>query len=410
MKPVAEYDLLDRDVVENPFEFHRALREQAPVYQVPGFGFFLVSSYAGVLEVLSDARRFSSKSGPAVAGAAPPPEVMASMAKGYPQVDTLISCDPPEHIRYRSLVSRAFSARRVAGMEGYIRGVARDLLGEFARAGSVDLVPTYAVPLPLSVIADQLGVPRRDMALFKKWSDDAVAPLGGMISVERSVECAHSIVEFQHYMAERIEERRAEPRDDILSDLIQSRLDGAEPLSVPEMLSILQQFLVAGNETTTSLIASAAMLLCQNPDELALLRRDPALIPNMVEEAVRLESPVQSLFRLATEDTTVLGTKIPKGGRIVVMYASANRDEAVFRDADRLDVRRENAKANLAFGRGEHFCIGVALARKEASIAFETLIQGTRDLRLSPGKNDFTHVPSFILRGLKQLFVDLTPA
>jgi len=150
--------------------------------------------------------------------------------------------------------------------------------------------------------------------------------------------------------------------------------------------------------------------LCQNPEQLALVREQPALIPNMVEEAVRLESPVQSLFRLATEDTSVLGTVIPKGGRIVVMYASANRDEAVFPDPDRFDVQRENAKSNLAFGRGEHFCIGVALARKEAAIAFETILEGTRDLRLSPGKNDFAHVPSFILRGLKQLFVEVSPA
>jgi cytochrome P450 len=410
MKPVAEYNFLDPAVVESPFEFHRALREQAPVYEVPGIGLFLVSTYAGVLEVLSDPRRFSSSSGPAVGGMAPPPQVMAAMAKGYPQVDTLITSDPPDHIRYRSLVSRAFSARRVAGLEDYIRGVARELLAEFVHERSVDLVPRYAVPLPLSVIADQLGVPRSDMPLFKKWSDDAVAPLGGMISVERSVECAESIVEFQHYMAAKIAERRARPEDDILSDLIGARLDGEAPLDVPEMLSILQQFLVAGNETTTNLIASATMLLCQNPEQLALVRADRSLIPNMVEEAVRLESPVQSLFRLATEDTTVLDAKIPKGARIVVMFSSANRDAAVFPEPDRFDVRRANAKSNLAFGRGEHFCIGVALARKEAAIAFETLLDGTRDLRLSPGKNDFAHVPSFILRGLKQLFVEVTPA
>ena len=407
MKRVSEYNFLDPAVVENPFEFHRALRAQAPVYEVPGIGLFLVSTYAGVLEVLSDPRRFSSSSGPAVAAMSP--RVQAAMAGGYPQVDTLITCDPPRHIRYRSLVSRAFSARRVAGMEDYIRGVARELLRDFVREGTVDLVPRYAVPLPLSVIADQLGVPRSDMALFKRWSDDAVAPLGGMIGEERAVEWAHSIVEFQHYMAEKIAERRREPRDDILSDLIGARLDGEAPLDVPEMLSILQQFLVAGNETTTNLIASAMALLGRTPDQLALLREDPSLVPNMVEEAVRLESPVQSLFRLATEDTRVQGQRVPQGARVVVMYASANRDETVFPDPDRFDVRRENARANLAFGRGEHFCIGVALARKEAAIAFETLLEGTRDLRLSPGKNDFAHVPSFILRGLKQLWVDVTP-
>ena len=164
MKRVSEYNFLDPAVVENPFEFHRALRAQAPVYEVPGIGLFLVSTYAGVLEVLSDPRRFSSSSGPAVAAMSP--RVQAAMAGGYPQVDTLITCDPPRHIRYRSLVSRAFSARRVAGMEDYIRGVARELLRDFVREGTVDLVPRYAVPLPLSVIADQLGVPRSVMALF----------------------------------------------------------------------------------------------------------------------------------------------------------------------------------------------------------------------------------------------------
>lgn len=410
MKPIAQYNPLDPAVVESPFEFHRALREQAPVYAVPGLGFFLVASYAGVLEVLSDPRRFSSKSGPAVGGMAPPPPVLEVMARGYPQVDTLLTQDPPDHIRYRSLVSRAFSARRVAGLESYVRRIAEELVAGFVHEGTLDLVPRYAVPLPLSVIADQLGVPRSDMALFKKWSDDAVAPLGGMISLERQVECAHSIVEFQHYMAKTIEERRAAPREDILSDLIQARLDGEAPLDVPEMLSILQQFLVAGNETTANLIASATMLLCRNPDQLALVREDPARIPNMVEEALRLESPVQSLFRLATEDTTVLGTAIPKGARLVVMYTSANRDASVFPDPDRFDVTRENAKAHLAFGKGEHFCIGAALARKEAAIAFETLLGRTRDLRLSPAKNDFAHVPSFILRGLKQLWVELSPA
>jgi cytochrome P450 len=410
MSALSQFNPLDPVVVESPVEFHRALREEAPVYAVPGLGFYLVSTHAGVLEVLSDPRRFSSKSGPAVGGMAPAPEIVAVMATGYPQVDTLLTQDPPDHLRYRTLVSRAFSGRRVAGLEAYVRRLAEELLAGFVGEGTIDLVSRYAVPLPLSVIADQLGVPRADMPLFKKWSDDSVAPMGGMISLERSIECAQSIVEFQHYMAKTIEERRTAPREDILSDLIQARLDGEAPLDVPEMLNILQQFLVAGNETTANLIASATLLLCRNPDQLALVRADPSLIPNMVEEALRLESPVQSLFRLATEDTTVLGTAIPKGARIVVMYASANRDAAVFPDPDRFDVKRENAKAHLAFGKGEHFCIGAALARKEAAIAFETLLGRTRDLRLSPAKNDFAHVPSFILRGLRKLVVDVVPA
>jgi cytochrome P450 len=404
-RPLSAFNPLDPAVVESPYEFHRALREQAPVHVIPGV-MVLVSTYAGVLEVLSDPARFSSKTGPAV-GPMAAPAILAEMAKGYPTVDTLLSADPPDHIRYRQLVSRAFAARRVAGMEAYIRRVAEELVDGLFGGGPVELVSRYCVPLPLSVIADQLGVPRADMPLFKKWSDDSVAPLGGMISPERAVECARSIVEFQHYMAARIEERRAEPRADILTDLVQARLDGHSPLNVPEMLSILQQFLVAGNETTANLIASATLLLARHPEQLARLRADPGLIPNMVEEALRLESPVQTLFRVATQDTKVQGVPVAKGARIAVMYASANRDPAVFPDPDRFDVGRENARAQLAFGKGEHFCIGAALARKEAVVAFETLLARTRDLRLAPDRNDFLHVPSFILRGLRELWVEV---
>jgi cytochrome P450 len=404
MKPLSEFNPLDAATVESPFEFYRALREQAPVHELPGLG-FMVTRYDLLLEVLGDPLRFSSKSGPAVSSASDP-EVREVMRRGYPNVDTLLTSDPPNHIRYRSLVRRAFSARGVAGMEGYIRAIANGLVDRFAKEGRVELVSRFAVPLPLSVIADQLGVPRDDMALFKKWTDDSVAPLGGMISKERALECAQSIVEFQHYFARKIEERRRAPKDDILSDLIDARIDGVAPLDVAEMVSILQQFLVAGNETTSNLIASAVLLLLQNPDQLELVRRDPSLIPNMVEEALRLESPVQALFRVTTRDTELGGVRLPRGSRVVVLYAAANRDPAQFPDPDRFDVRRENARTHLAFGRGEHFCIGAALARKEAAVAFEILLARLPNLRLAPGANDFRHVPSFILRGLRELHVE----
>jgi cytochrome P450 len=402
---------LDPAVVETPFEFYRALREEAPVYAVPGLGFFIVTRYDLLLEVIGDQERFSSRSGPSVAGnAGPPPELIEIMKQGYPPMDTLLSADPPEHTRYRSLCTRAFSGRAVARIEPYIRGVAQELAQRVKHAGEMNVPPEFGVPLPLTVIADQLGVPRSDMALFKKWSDDSVAPLGGMISPQRALECAQSIVDLQHYFARKIEERRKEARDDILSDLVDARLDGVEPLNVPEMLSILQQFLVAGNETTANLIASAVMLLIQNPDQLKLVRDDPRWIPNLIEEALRVESPVQTLFRMAKCDTEVGGVTIPKGARIAVSYAAANRDPAVFPDPDRFDVTRKNAKEHLAFGRGEHFCIGASLARKEASIAFETLLESTQGWRFSPGKNDFRHVPSFILRGLEKLWIQYEAA
>jgi cytochrome P450 len=411
MSRLAAMNPLDPAVVETPFEFYRALREEAPVYQVPMLGFYIVTRYDLLLEVIGDQTRFSSRSGPAVGGnASPPPELIEIMKRGYPPVDTLLSADPPEHTRYRSLCSRAFSGRAVARIEPYIRGVAKELAQAVKHAGEMNVPPQFGVPLPLTVIADQLGVPRSDMALFKKWSDDSVAPLGGMISPQRALECAQSIVDLQHYFAKKIEERRTEARDDILSDLVDARLDGVEPLNVSEMLSILQQFLVAGNETTANLIASAVMLLIQNPDQLKLVRDDRSLVPNMIEEALRVESPVQTLFRMAKCDTEVGGVAIPRGARIAVSYAAANRDPAVFPDPDRFDVTRKNAREHLAFGRGEHFCIGASLARKEASIAFETLLDSTRNWRFSPGRNDFKHVPSFILRGLEQLWIQYEAA
>jgi cytochrome P450 len=402
---------LDPAVVENPYEFYRALREEAPVYQVPGLGFFIVTRYDLLLEVLGDQQRFSSRSGPGVGGNAnPPEELLAIMRKGYPPVDTLLSADPPEHTRYRSLVARAFSGRAVARMETYVRSVAKELAMSVKHAGEMNVPPQFGVPLPLTVIADQLGVPRQDMPLFKKWSDDSVAPLGGMISKERALECAQSVVDLQHYFAAKIEERRKRAEDDILSDLVDARLDGVEPLNVPEMLSILQQFLVAGNETTANLIATLAMLLIQNPDQQKLVRDDPSLIPNMVDEGLRIEAPVQTLFRMAKCDTEVGGVAIPQGARIAVSYAAANRDPAVFPDPDRFDVTRKNAREHLAFGRGEHFCPGASLARKEAQIAFETLFDSTKSWRFSPGKNDFRHVPSFTLRGLEKLWIQYEAA
>ena len=298
----SEFNPLAPETVENPYPFHRALREHAPVYQVPGVGFFIISRYAHILSALNNEEVFSSRQPPGVI-VAMPPEVMKIYEQGYPPVDTLLTNDPPSHTRYRVLVTKAFSQRRVATLEPKIREIASELIDEFAPDGKVELMHQFAVGLPLTVIADALGVPREDMDKFKRWSDDAVAPLGGMISAERQIECARSGVEFQHYFAARLEECRAAPRDDLLTDLLNARLEGAKPLDMAEMLNILQQLLVAGNETTTNLIGSAMMLLLQHPDQMRALIDDPSLIGNFVEESLRMESPVQALFRITKEDT-----------------------------------------------------------------------------------------------------------
>ena len=403
MRAVEEFRSLDPRTTESPWAWHEALREQAPVYHDPMTDTFLVSRYEDVFALLPNTADYTAKSGPSVAMG--PPRVIEILEQGVPNVDTLLTADPPEHTRYRSLVSRAFAPRRVARLEAGIRKVAEELIEQIRRKRRVDLVSELAVPLPLTIIADQLGVPRSDMPSFKKWSDDAVAPLGGLISEERHIECARSDIEFQAYFADMIQARRAEPREDIMSAVVHAKLDGVEPLDVSEMLSILRQFLVAGNETTTNAISSAAMLLLQNPDQLQLLREDRALVPNAAEEVLRIESPVQILFRMTKRDLVLRDVEVPAGARIGVMYGAANRDPRKFPDPDRFDVRRANAREHLALGYGEHYCIGAGLARKELVIAIE-LLTTLDDLRFVPDANDFSHHPSFILRGLKEIHVE----
>jgi cytochrome P450 len=413
MPRLAEINPLSPETAECPFPFYEAMRNECPVYQVPGAGFFIVSRFEDVLHVLRHPEIFSSKSGPGLRPV-PDEEVISIMRQGWMPVDTLLTNDPPAHARYRALVNKAFSARRVASLEPSVTQIANDLIDAFIADGEVELVQQFAVPLPLTVIADALGVDRADMDRFKRWSDDSVAPLGGFLTREREIECARSIVEFQHYFAEQLEERRTHPRDDILTDLLNAHIGGegeeGRPLNMAEMLSILQQILVAGNETTTNLIASGMMLLTRDHALMERLAREPDRIPNFVEEALRLESPVQGLFRMAVQDTEIGGTPIPAGSRILLSYASANRDEREFDHPELIDLERENPEGHLAFGRGIHFCLGAALARLEARVAFTLLLTRLKNIRAVEEKNDYRHVPSVILRGLQRLYLTFEPA
>lgn len=409
MSSVSDFNPLAPETVECPYPFYAAMRREAPVYQVPGAGFFIVSRYQDIEKVLLDTETFTSKTGPGVRKE-PSKEVMEILSQGWLPVDTLLTNDPPSHRRYRGLVNKAFTPRRVALLEPSIRAIANELVDAFIADGQVELVSQFAVPLPLTVIANALGVPSADQAHFKRWSDDAVAPLGGMITPEREIECAKSTVEFQRYFAAKLDERRTVPQDDMLTDLINARIEGETPLDTGEMLNILQQVLVAGNETTTNLIASAMLLLLHNPEQLATVGADHSRIPNCVEEALRSESPVQGLFRMTKVDTELGGVTLPSGSRLVLMYASGNRDDEKFPQADGFDAGRANAKDHLAFGAGIHYCLGAALARLEAKVAFETLLGRLHNIRLAEDKNDYLHTPSFILRGLKALHLEFDQA
>ena len=400
---LADVHPFDPAVLADPYDFYRALRAEAPVYREPNTGLVLVASYQHVVEALRNHEVFSNGFARAMGGSRQPNEaVQEVMREGYPPVDTMLTADRPEHDRFRALVNKAFTPRRVRTLEGDLEKLAHGLVDAFADRGRFEALADFAVPLPLTVIADQLGVPRTDMADFKRWTDGFTTQLGGMASPDQQVEAARLIVEFQRYFAERLEEARRAPRDDIISDLVRARIEGERPLDVPESLSILQQLLVAGNETTASAIAEGLWLLIRNPDQEALVREDPERMPGLVEEVLRVVTPTQRMWRVVTEDTVLGGVEIAKGSFVLLLFGSANRDDAKFPEADRFDVQRDNASEHVAFGHGIHFCIAAGLARKEMQVAFRTLTARLHNLRLAPGAEP-VHKPNILLRGLAEL-------
>lgn len=318
---VTDEVLVSPEILGCPYDYYRRVRDEAPVHRTP-LGFWLVSRYDDVLAVVRDTERFSSGARPGVQPS-PSKELLDLQAAGYPAVDTLLSNDPPSHTQFRALVNKAFTPKRVAQLEGEIRTIANDLIDAFIGSGGsdgrrqVELVSRFAVGVPLTVIADALGVDRADMPDFKRWSDDAVAPLSGLLTDEQMVQSARSHLEFQQYMAARCEERRAEPRNDLLSDLVQARFDSGErageALNMAELLSVINQLLVAGNETTTKLIATGMQMLIEHPEQLDAVRADPELLVNLVEESLRIEAPVQMLPRVTKTDVTIGGVGVPRG-------------------------------------------------------------------------------------------------
>ena len=409
MNSVDQYSLTDPAVQECPYDFYAAMRQEAPVYRMPDTGFYIVSRYTDLQAVLKDTKTFSNAAQPAQ-------QRQLNKARnaiqqmyeedGWVPVPSLQRTDPPLHNRYRQPIDKTFTASRVRQMTPYIDGIVSGLIDEMITArdenGTVDFVETFAIPLPCRVIADQFGVPREDVPKLKLWSDALMDSFGMMMSPEREQEVAGLILEAQRYFAAAFEDRRANPRDDMLSDLVRTP-EGKEPLSMNELLDMMMQLLTGGNDTTTGSLAEGLLLLIQNPEQAQILRDQPEFLKNFVEEVLRVESPVQGLLRVTTEDVELGGTLIPADSVVIVRYASANRDETKFDDAEKLDVCRRNAGAHLAFGAGAHFCPGAMLARQEMLSAFTQILERLDDLALSVPAETLAHHPSMLHRRLVSL-------
>lgn len=406
----ADFNFFDEQVLNCPYDFYQTLQEQAPVYQLPGTNIFMVTRHADVKKLLKDTATYSNNFNHLLKGPEPAPEVTAIYAKAWQPVDTMITADPPRHKTYRTLVNKVFSASRVDAMEEYMKSIVHELIDSFIERGECDFIREFTTPLPVYVIADQLGVPRKDLKDFKHWSDSFARRLSQMATPEEQVEDAKNIVAFQFYFEKMIDERRKKPCDDMISDLVTTQIEDPDngevrPLNMEELQSILQQLMVAGNETTTSAITGGMVSLIQNPAQMKALQDDPGKIANAVEEILRMESPSAGMWRVVKKDSEFHGVKIPKDSLVMLRYHAANRDRQLFDDPNDIQIDRDNADDHIAFGQGIHFCPGAMLARKEMNVAFEALLSRLDNIRLVEEKSDLSYWPNIVLRGLKELHI-----
>ena len=383
------FDPYDSAVQENPYPIYRRLREEAPIYWSEQ-RFWVLSTFEDVWTAVHDPRRFSSAQG-IVAG---------QKSNGQQAIPMMIMMDPPRHDELRRLVSGAFVPRLIRTMEESVRQIARDLL-DVMETGELDLVSAYAGPLPVTVIAQMIGVPVEDREKFREWSDTLVrVNPDDKASMKRAI---HGSAQLLSYFPPLIAERRKRPADDLVSTLVGAD-DNGSSLSDEEISGTCFLLLTAGNETTTNLIANFANLVGTRPELRKQLSDDPSLIGAATEEVLRLESPVQGLARTITEDFTFGDKRFEAGQQALMLFASANRDDKKFNDPDRFILGRK--EPTLAFGHGVHYCLGAHLARLECRVAFEELLARCPDLEVADGAR---RVPSALVRGFDELPVSYQP-
>lgn len=409
-------------LVRCPYPEYAHLRKDHPVQWLEGMQAYAITRYDDVMDVLKHPEDFSSarQSGPGAATnlakrVANDPEFSPEVRSwAQRRIDTaasspvLVNADPPEHSRQRRLLNRTFSPRRVALLEPSILALTDELIDRFAAAGSADIATELAMPLPMTVIARALGIPDADQALLKKWSDSFVAANGNPnLSAQEIGDLFGSMNECYDFFTAEIQDRLESPRDDLISDIVHAQLDG-EQLTLNEQLQVSTTFLIAGNETTTSLIASSVLTMLRETTLRDRLAMDPSLVPAFVEEVLRLEPPTQGMFRIANENCEVGGTNIPAGSFLWLVYGSCNRDESVYTDPDELSWDRADARPHMSFGGGPHFCMGSNLARAEVRIALTTLLRRLPDLELDPDEAADRYAPNLIQHGLTNLDVRFT--
>jgi len=404
-----DFDPLDPEYLADPYPYYARFRREAPVFYAPKIDFWVVSRYEDIVDIVKDPETFSNAR---VQEPLHPlsQEALRNLKRGVRVVPTTSTADPPLHKRTRKHAARAFSARRVAELEGRIREIANGLIDAMISDGRADLVDRFAFPLPASVVFSLIGYPEEDTEMLKSWCSDRLKITWGRPLPEEQLATIEKMTSFFHYIEDFVRRRAEDIRDDYTSDLLRIRADDEENLSFDEVVSICYSLSFAGHETTTNLILNGLRQLLGQPGLWDELREDPSLIENAVEETLRRDTSVIAWRRSTTRPVEISGVEVPEGARLMLLLASANRDEGVFEDPDAFDIRRENANKHIAFSHGIHFCLGAPLARLEARIAFELLTQRLPDLKLSPPDQRFEFDPNMSFRGPKELWAEWTPA
>jgi cytochrome P450 len=440
-----DYNPFYPEAKEDPYPYYAAMRKESPVYRIPNTDVYAVTRYEDVSTMLKRPEEFSSAGmrlmlmgnivegmgmGAGASSTAGVAQVAAAARRGAPvpaaeplpvlpdmnamsfdmteflTARSVIMSDAPVHGPLRALVNRGFTPRRIGALEKRLRTISEKCLdnirGDLRKSGEFDLVDRLAIPIPVRIIAELLGVEADRYEDFKRWSDLIVAGVSGATAGTRPPELLGAFNELYTYIISIAELRRKDPQEDLISVLVQAQEGDAE-LSDAEVVMFAILLLTAGNETTTNLLGNAVLALLRHPDQLAEVRSDPSLIPRLIEETLRWDSPVQALFRQATTDVELPGGKIPAGSIVLPVFAAANRDDRQFPDGDLFDIHRDT-QGHLAFGFGVHFCLGASLARLEAKVALETLLSGLPDFEFAAGQAErVEYIDSFLLRGPKAL-------
>ena len=411
-----EINFLDFKLQNCPYHAYEMLRDEAPVWIDPVTGFYVITRFEDIRKLLLDTKNFSNDMRGGQGGSREQLDSERALRmnalyeeKGWVPGATLAGRDDPNHKQMRAMFNEAFKPKKIQGMDSFVRDTAYKLMDAFVDDGQCDWIKQYAVPLPLIVIGQQMGVPEADIWKIKAWTDAWVQRLGMMQTEEEEHWSVEMEIEAQHYFQPIFERLRKEPDDTLLSDMVNRVIPEWErPLTDNELhAEMMADTFVGGSETTTNAIGYGLKLLIENPDVWQKLRANPdKYLRTFCEEVVRLEGPVQGLFRMAANDIEMHGVLIPKGAMINVRYAAANRDEREFECPADLNLEREKPGRHIGFGSGIHHCLGAPLARRELFWAFQALIDRVDGMRFTAGENSFEVAPNFSLRAMQELRIE----